>query len=257
MTLQYRFSFLLLLFTYLNISAQNDTLYYSYNDTCINTTVNHYDKLLKHIIPEKTETKHQFKTDLLNLSLVRPNIAYETRLRKNTSLSFEAILGVTKSDTNKTSYKPNDWFFENIPSKNSIIHCALSADIRFYHNTKRRIYKNKNTFGFSGNYFSTGVTLKMAFYNSSLWHIDEWGKLYEFPDSKKQNKLYSYGKMTNTQSIGYLNFGYGLQRKIGNIGYYGAEFKAGIGTNKYANTLYLAYELNIRAGFSLSSLRKK
>jgi hypothetical protein len=236
--------------------GQSDTTYYNYNDTCIATSVNQYDKLLRHIIPDKTEVTKQFKVDLLRLSLVQPNLSFETKLKNNITLEIEGILG-------ESTYRKEGYYHHHkllgvpIPDKGSLIYFALSGDTRFYHNINRRIRKGKNTNGFSGNYFSTGLTIKMAFYDTDIWHINSYGGLYTYPEIEKNKTMTSLGKMHATQSIGYFNLGYGIQRRIGNIGFWGTECKIGIGTNKHFETLYYAFELNARVGFAISSFKRK
>lgn len=239
----------------IQLKAQEDSIYYNYNDTCIGTTINHYDKLLKHIIPDKIEINKQFKVDLFRLSLLQPNLSFETRLKNNKTIEVETIIGESQwgyyiNDGNKSLLN------EILPDKHSIFYCTLSSDVRHYYNFDRRNRLGKNTNGFSGNYFSTGMTLKMAFYDTDYWHISNTGTLRYSPTIEKQNPMFSSGKMHQTQSLGYLNIGYGLQRRIGNKGFYGAEFKTGVGTNKHFETLYIAFELNLRVGFSFSSLKQ-
>jgi len=71
------------------------------------------------------------------------------------------------------------------------------------------------------------------------------------------NRQIIFGKHAPRESTGFLNIGYGLQRRIGNIGYVKSEIKMGFGTNKNFDCLYFMPEINIKAGFAISSFKRK
>lgn len=235
--------------------AQSDsTLYYNYTDTCISTSMNQYDRLLKHIIPDLKEVNQLYKVDLVRIAMWQPNFSYEKKISKYRSIELEAILGY---DIYLFRSHQNSLFNYHLPSKNCTYHLALSSDIKHFHNIDNRIKKGKYTNAFTGNYFSTGITIRSALYNNDIWKINWRGDLTNgaLYDNNYQKTMHSLGKMDHTQSIGYFSLGYGLQRRIGNVGFWATEVKVGIGSNKFFNTLYTAFEVNIKAGFAISSLK--
>ncbi len=249
--------------------GQNDTkIEYVSNDTCLNITLNEYDRLLRHIIPDKKEITHLYKIDLIQLAQQKLNFSFEHSLNKKISLEHEATFHINnyyESDYWKYYYdseysRESSTFFDQF-SKKSLYYLTLNSNLKYYHNIDSRIKRGRNTNGFSGNYFSLGIKINMAFYNTDLWHIHSNGELqpYEgYYGGPKQSPYFIFlPDQYNMESMGYINFGYGLQRRIGNIGYWSAEAKLGIGTNKYFDTIYIPMELNLKAGFALSSLKRK
>lgn len=246
------YTVLLFLIFPLSSICQIDTTYYSYTDTCIGVNLSDYDKLLRHIIPEKQEVTRLYKFNLIQYAQKRVNVSFEHKLKNNWSLEYKGVIRVInyKAPLEKKN------FDIHIPNQNSLYYLVLSSNFKYFHNFDKRIKKGKNINGFAGNYFTMGATAKIGLYNPDKWFIAKQGSMTNFYNPTIRPKtMISYGKLDDTQSIIYLNAGYGWQRRIGNVGYWSAEAKMGVGTNKYFNTLYLVPEVNIKLGFALTSLK--
>lgn len=219
--------------------AQDSTEHSLYSqDTCIATTVNEYDKLLKYFILEKTEINQLYKIDLLALGRKHFNFAYEHKLGTNYSMEYEATYSQFLYSINNNL--PKSYY----DAQHFIV---LSANIKYYHNFHNRIKKGKNTNGFSGNYFLIGANIRAILDKPANWypHLQ-----YD------ENTIFTFGKMEIPDNMVFLSLGYGIQRKIGKIGYWATEAKIGFGSNKDFSTYYIPVELNIKAGFAISSLKR-
>lgn len=256
---------ILIFFFYANVSnGQTDyVVAYSNQDTCISTSISEYDKMLRHIIPDKKEITHLYKIDLVELARQKLNFSFEHSIKPKLSLEHEATFKISKyyGYQSYLDYKndKNSTFFDQF-SKESFFNLSLGTNIKYYYNIDSRKRRGKNTNGFSGNYLTAGFKVNMAFYDTDLWHIQGNGQITEFNYyyyGSKEKRMFLINNQENWESIGYVNFGYGLQRRIGNVGYWSAELKAGVGSNKYFDTLYIPIELKLKAGFALSSLTRK
>jgi len=230
------------------------------------TTTTQYDKMLKYFLIEKTEVKHLFKIDLFQIALGRLNISYETKLNNKTSLEFEGI-GCIYEGT-KIERTNNSLIFSDYPR---IYYLNLNTDFKYFHNLSRRIARGKNTNGFSANYFSVGFSAHMFFFDNDYFRVNNDGTLgliksvdpstletyFTTDNTYHYNRQLIFGKHYPHESTGFLKIGYGLQRRIGNIGYIKSEIKMGIGTNKNFDCLYFMPEINIKAGFAFSSFKRR
>jgi hypothetical protein len=249
--------------TYIS-KAQNDyVIEYSTKDTCISTSISDYDNMLRHIIPDKKEITHLYKVNLIQLARQNLNFSFEHRIKPKLSLEHEATFHILNYYNFYSYYdyttSPGRSFFDQFSSK-SLYYLGLSSKLKYYHNIDSRTKRGKNTNGFSGNYFLTGFKINMAFYDTDLWYIRDDGRLspYNSYSYAPKTSLYiMFNEIDYQESLGYINFGYGIQRRIGNVGFWSIEAKAGIGTNKYFDTIYIPLELNLKAGFALSSLTRK
>ncbi len=240
------------------LGQHNIKIEYISNDTCISTTVNEYDRLLRHVIPDKKEITRLYKVNLFKLARQKLNFSIEHALNKKFTLEHEAVFHIVGYSNYKLFTQIETMSFSKFSNK-TLYYLTLSSNLKYYHNLDNRIARGKNTNGFSGNYFITGFTIKAAFYDTDIWHLGCSG--YLSPNSydsyfEKHNPIFVLTG-DNTESYGCFMFGYGLQRRIGNIGYWGAEAKIGIGTNKFFDTVYIPVELNLKVGFALSSLKRK
>ncbi|MBI9069137.1 MAG: hypothetical protein JEZ09_17710 [Salinivirgaceae bacterium] len=246
----------------LQIFAQEETVTYTQTgDTCIATTFNEYDRMLKYFINEKKEINNLYKIDLFQLALLKPNFNLEHKLTKNSSFEFEASFSA-HNKYQGGSYQISG--FSMGTNTINIIKLNIGADIKYYYNLNQRSNKGKITTGFSGNYFSAGLMTYLSFYSSSTFNKNNNGQInpngYYLPfesytDHTKEGLHWIFGNPIFYESIASLRFGYGLQRRIGNIGYFGAEAKLGIGTNKSLSNLYIMPEINVKAGFAISSFK--
>jgi hypothetical protein len=177
-----------------------------------------YDRIYKLFIQDKShDVRHLWKVNLLQLSYLPLNLAYEQKI--GNKWSNETYLGIS----------PNFYF---IPDYTSYEYYILLEDrIKYYYNLTRRERLGKNTGGFSGNYLGIGGALKGR----------EWSSF---------NAEYHY------PSIDYISFlYYGLQRRIGNIGYF--EMYIGVGhqiniKNSPHEGLY--WDMTLRLGFAIESM---
>lgn len=256
MNLKSPIALILLIMLFKTITAQKDTIeYYQIKDTSLNSKVTDYDKILK-ILKSNTvinPTNHLFKIDLIRLARTQYNFSFEHKPYDNFSLEHECIVDIIPN-----KLKDSTKYF-NMPDDKSFIFIVLGSDLKYFYNFNRIFKKQREIINFSGLYSSLGLTAKIAIYNTDNYHIGEDGHLV-FTDKSflsHQNTMWSEGKLDNTQSIAYINFGTGVQYRIGKIGYWSIEGKLGVGSNKYFNTLYFASEFNFRVGFALSSFKVK
>ncbi len=193
-----------------------------------------YDRIYKlFIVDNSHEIRHLWSLGLNGLSFSSQNLSYEQKIGNRWSnVSLIA-----------TSIRHNfDYHFSSIG-------LAFQDQIRFYHNLSRREKKGKNTNGFSGNYF--GLAGGIGLTGTSV-----------------QIKLSDDNSNTYTISVNYYSsLSYGLQRKIGNIGYIGVYI--GIGCNFSSYGTYVDSEhyysqmladfnplLGIGFGFDIESFKE-
>ncbi len=243
------------------IYAQQNTIEYTQSaDTCVPASVDDYNRLVKYFIKEKADVKQLYKFDLLQFALFRPNIAYETRIKNNLNAEFFFL------------YDYDGVGGSNSPFNVQMHLIALTTDLKYYYNTNNRIKKGKNTNGFSANYFSFGMGAYLFSYNSSYYNKNLDGKLLEYyyqykdinahlpyniPKNQDNKIVWRTKKYEPNESIAFVRIGYGIQRRIGNIGYVAADFNFGFGTNSNFSRLYLMHEFSIKAGLAFSSFNKK
>ncbi len=251
----------LLLIITKNSIAQNDSVTYTESvDTSITTTVNQYDKLLKYFIAEKTDVDRLFKVDLFQLAQGRINLSFEKKISKNVSYHIGNEISLQR--VGNYGYKAQSSL---MGSGLDILMYILDADLRYYHNIDKRAKKGKNTIGFSANYFSFGLSANI-FYFDNNYSIDKYGSLYNKNSNYPLNQdtdyttpkiIFRTKKHIPNESIFFAKVGYGLQRRIGKLGYFETGIKLGVGANKSFTKLYLMPEVNVKAGFAISSLKRK
>jgi hypothetical protein len=245
-----------------SLKAQDDSIKYSYTDTCINTSLNEYDLLLKHIVPNKKEIKRMYKFDLLMLARKQIKLSYEHGITEK--MSLEHVLHFSpffsKKNTNYTSsfYKPLEPNGDFSFIQDSYYPILLGTKCKYFLNIDKRKRKGKNTNGFSGNYISAGLQLKLAFYNEKKWKKGNSVHLNSFLDSFMTSQPeWVFGTPSPTESLGYITFGYGLQRKIGNHWYLGLDAGLGLGTNKRFSKLVFVPEIQFNLGFAFPIFKSK
>jgi hypothetical protein len=198
-----------------------------------------YDLVYKLFVQENNhEIKHLLKLNLIGIYLNTPAITFEQKISKN--LSFETHLYGAYKHLEYREYD-STFFVETRLSENSSIQ-SLSVGgyqmIKFYHNLRRRERLGKITNGFSANYFA----LKMS-------------ENYTWMDA------YNSASDNNLKNIYYLTpgFAYGMQRRIGNIGF----IECALNINNHAGTISnskhkwligLETGLTIKMGFAIESL---
>jgi uncharacterized protein YcfL len=166
------------------------------------------------------EINHLWKFNLISFGYESTSIAFEQKIGR--SFSFETQM--KGGFTDYQAWKSLDF--------------KLTQDFRYYYNLNRRARLGKRTNGFSGNYFSIGVFYDNAFTSSELISFDRY--------------------WIDKNGLG-LDVLYGLQRRIGNIGF--VDVSLGLQAIKLAN--HNEYNINylvspvitIRAGFAIDSFK--
>lgn len=240
---------------YSTTAQNNKTNITNSYDTCINVTINSYDRLLKYIIPEKQEIINLYKLDLIQLALGRANFAYERKINRNQSFQVSTEFYQMKNNNNTRSYYPI--FTKDESGNRKIKYLSLDIEYRFYNNIDKRLQKGKNTNGFSANYWSIGLASHSWFYNKDIYSFT-FDDLFVNGDFNEADKIAAeLNKYRPRENILLTKFGYGIQRRIGNIGYFESQFKLGVSTNMSFSRIYPVPEVNIKVGFALSSLKLK
>lgn len=195
-----------------------------------------YDRAYKLFVEKKPyEIKHLFKLNLFNVNLLAPGITYEQKLTKNISAEAYLYISYAKllfANTELTNFKETDL------SDKSGMACYSTGGyqmIKFYHNFNRRKLLDKNTNGFSGNYFSLKVS-----------------EHYSFIDLKDyQNSSVFNGDRIRSYLVP--GIAYGMQRRIGNIGYAEISLTANLSSVSHWN-FGLEKGITIKIGFSIESV---
>jgi hypothetical protein len=155
------------------------------------TMDNKYYKIF--IEDQEKEVKQLWKMNLIGFNVLSPNCGLELKLGKKWSSDTYAKLGSDiefQSDT------------DVIIGSKSFLVMELSQQIKYYFNLQRREKLGKKTNGFTGNYFSLFFFAKINEYDYK--ELIETRKAYASAD------IFLYGA----------GLTYGLQRRIGNIGYF-------------------------------------
>ncbi len=258
-TIKYSLIIVLLLLLNKTYAQQNNDAQIQSSDTCVPASVDDYNRLVKYFMQEKADVKSLLKFDLMQYALLRPNIAFETRIKNNLTSEFFFLFDM-------------DELSGSFDVANAQMHLfALTSDLKYYHNTNNRIKKGKNTNGFSANYFSFGVGAYIFLYDKwnytkdvdgklirqyGMWYNDNNHLPYNTPKDESNKIVWRNKKYDPNESIAFVRVGYGIQRRIGNIGYVATDLNFGFGTNKAFSRLYLMPEFSIKAGLAISTSRK-
>ncbi len=245
-------------------SAQVETVEYLQSaDTCVQTTLREYSLISKYLVAEKRNQKNLFKLDLIQLAQGRPGFAWEHKLSKKLSFEISTLAGIIFE---------NDLFFLDATRyyHASLIAAKrfnLNSDIRYYYNLESREKKNQKAINFSAGYFTFGIGSDIYSFDHNYYMPDNGGFLKPVHTMSDGTWVFA----ANTQDLGvhfgrykntlinnkiYTKIGYGLQRRIGNIGYIDAQFKMAFAASTTSSNYYIFPELNIKAGFALSSFKR-
>lgn len=232
--------------------SQTDTVFIIKSDTVFVTEKQ--DRMYKYFVENKeAEIKHLWKINLTNASIFMFNIGYEQRINKFITVeSYFKIGEYSSDDFFSTLGRANSVYSNhNIPSEfhstSTII--EFEQSMKCYHNFNLREKLGKKTNGFSGNYLAVSFQFK-RFYD---YDID-----YQ----------YNYSGLIRNINLG---IKYGLQRRIGRLGY--VEAYAGlyyrwesIDWHHYSTSTppgetqfwtehesYLIPTIGIKAGFAIDS----
>lgn len=218
-------------------------------DTCIATTVNSYNNMIKYFMAEENETKQLLKVDIIQLAQLRYNLWYEHQVSKK--LSFEAGAELCFFE----DFDPNYQQKNLIPKNDNDMFFAPEFKLKYF-------IKSDNNQNFNGQYISFGLSAHIYKFGEPQF-VDffpdgtiDYGH-FNLPnkDSGQSGFQFKTNKYSPAESRYLIFAGYGIQQTIGRIGFYGIETKLGFGTNAELTNYYLLPEFKLKAGFSISSIR--
>ncbi|MBN1117659.1 MAG: hypothetical protein JXA77_10670 [Bacteroidales bacterium] len=204
--------------------GQNDSTNSSGNESETVSVKN--DRMYKLFLEQNDEEiKQLFKLNIIGLNQLAPLIAYEHKLGK--SFSSETSLSIL-STTRINSY----YQFNGTRSSSIIFGYGHSVSgyqmFKYYYNLNRRERLGKNINGFSGNYFAVQV-----------------GAIY----------IYNGMGYLRNYNILQFDFTYGIQRKIGNIGFIEPSVSLFFRQDNY-DYFNIIPTVNLEMGFSFESFSK-
>ncbi len=208
--------------------SQSDTILVS--EEQVNRSDEKYDRVYKLFIEDRDrEIKHLWKLNLLQLTLIQPNVGFEQRIGQKFSSETYILIGF-----------PNHWQSGYLGGyAYQYFNLLVTQQLRFYYNYSRRENLGKITNGFSGNYFACELHSGYGRYiDNSIFDT-------------------SFGISENQFGYGF-GFYYGLQRRIGNIGYFDCFAGLKIITSLsgfYSDGYYGIPHIGIRAGFAIDSFK--
>ena len=216
--------------------SQNDTILQGEGQ--VTQSDEKYDRVYKLFVEDRDrEIKHLWKLNLVDIGLLQPNIGFEQKIFR--SISTETYLGIGRLGW----YGLEGFEFQS----------EFEQQFKYYYNLKSRESKGKRINGFSGNYFSVA--------GFASYTVEQ----NEKPVRTQTDYFtgYSTGPKVFTLKYGVI-LKYGLQRRIGNIGYF--DICAGVRFYEFENTFeYENYYpdsgqawmpfIKIRAGFAIDSFK--
>jgi hypothetical protein len=202
-----------------------------------------YDRVYKVFVRQNNrEINHLYKFNLVNIDLLTPGLTYEQKIYK--SISIETYLYVSYRNL---VFKEGDSsrFYATTQLYGSDLQCFSTGGyqmIKVYHNLKRRELLDKNTNGFSGNFFAFKLS------GNYSW-IDVFNQQAQDENINLDNRYYLIPGLA-----------YGIQRRIGNIGYaelslclnYPLDIFANEGKNRWV--LGLEKGITLKIGFAIESI---
>ncbi len=189
-------SILFILITFSNIKAQQDSAKIEFSQERITKDTKLNEAICDVLTRREQKSKDIWKFNLLGTFFGGFNIAYERKLTPLTSINIHSV--TTIKSPYGDSYGISSTEISNMSQE-------LSFEWRFYYNQNKRIRLGKKA-GFSGNYIGFALNNMYYYYN-----YNSFGKIHEVNNS--------------------LILIYGIQRKIGKVGY--IDFNAGIGPKYY------------------------
>ncbi|MBN2520901.1 MAG: hypothetical protein JXB17_10380 [Bacteroidales bacterium] len=213
------------------IKSQTDTVIYV--ETLKDTINDKYDRIYKLFILDKKEVKHLWKLDLVGFGNLKANIGFEKKVGRR--FSFDSYLGYSVSSLYLINYADYEYY--------------VNGSLKYYYNLKRRERLGKYTNRFNGSYICLGAYYKgISHANMNLYRLgfEPW-------------RYYHSG-------LGLL-FNIGLQRAIGNIGFFEPYLGLEIGRfykynypfidfwykNHYRVRIYPV--IGLKAGFAIDSFK--
>ena len=187
---------ILFIFT-LAVSAQETRIVVT-EDSSLQTS--EYDRLFNLLSGDKTQINSLFKLNAVDWGQLSPSFIYEQRIYK--CLTVEPAVRI-------------DGF--GVSQQNGLKY-MITPEVRLkcYHNFRFRELRGKNTNGFSGNYFMAAFATPFGDTPSLLESQLNRQYFYEYDLSELP--------VNEIQAIGLLQFGYGVQRRFLDIGYFDMAF---------------------------------
>ncbi len=190
---------LLMIFVWMNTGySQSDTIMVSEGKN--HPEDDKYDTLYKMFVKDQEpEISHLWKINLVDLAILMPNLDLEQKLGKLWSSDSYFKLGVELKPSSRASGSILD------TSGDPSTELELEQQFKYYLNLIKHEKPGGKNHGFTGDYFSIGLFASCR------------GYTYDFKDP-------SFPDFTMSVSARMVTYGagikYGLQRRIGNIGYF-------------------------------------
>lgn len=188
-----------------------------------------YDKIFSYFIADKEEIKTLLKINAVEWGQLQPSARMEFMLTPATTLEPSIVL------------KASNWSFED-----GLQYGLIGGfDYKVYYNKKRRERLGKSTNGFSANYFALGAYGIFTDYQKYIENL-----------FNQQRVKHASPLIDDFYSGFNFELKYGLQRRIGNIGY--VDVQAGAGYNVFNGFKGAPYPiLRIGIGFGVTSKKVK
>jgi hypothetical protein len=172
------------------IFCQNDTSQTHANN--IDSLFVKYDRIYRLFLEQNNqEVKHLFKINFIGLNQLAPIFAFEQKLGKN--FSFETSVGL--GSTSKLDQFSTIYGFKDRSILEYGFYVSVYEMIKYYYNFNRRQRLGKIINGFSGNFLAVQL-----------------GGIYIHDEIFYQRKI-------DHELLLEIDLTYGIQRRIGNIGY--------------------------------------
>ncbi len=188
------------------VNSQTDTVIVTQEKTDIKDEK--YDKIYQLFIQDSKEVNYLWKLDLVDIGKMIFNFGYENKLGKR--WSAESYFKIGRIGEANNQLKIHEFNF------NSGKGISFTGDFKYYYNYKRRERIGKNTNRLSGNYVSLG--LDYSLYDNRGKYSTTIG--YDNPVQIGYPQLYRLVESVSINQLFKMNLKYGLQRAIGNIGYF-------------------------------------
>ncbi|MFB6318029.1 hypothetical protein [Saccharicrinis sp. FJH54] len=159
-----------------------------------------YDRLFNMLSGDKRQINSLFKLNAVDWGQLSPSFVFEQRIYK--CLTIEPALRI-------------DGF--GVSQQNGLKYMVTpEVRLKCYHNFRFREQRGRNTNGFSGNYFMAALATPFG----------DTPSLLESQLNRQYFYDYDLGDLpvNEIQMIGLLQFGYGIQRRFLDIGYFDMAF---------------------------------
>jgi len=187
--------YIILLILSLNTVAQTDTIVITKTDTVF--VQEKQDLMYKFFVENRVkETNHLWKLSFIDLALVKPNVGYEHRLGR--SWSVEGFASAGNIGNVELEFEGSGIVPQLMDISAFVM--EIEQQFKYYYNLTRRKKLGKRADGFRGNYLA-----------SSFW--------YKYSTRPSTNDYHSYSEHLSRGYQYNAGIKYGLQRRIGNIGY--------------------------------------